>query len=86
MFLNKRWWYDPVAVWHNERSTFGFADGHAEKRHWLEEKTIQQATDQYKSGSGDFSVPPDQPRDYDWFVRHYVPGIFPGELAELIFH
>ncbi|MBN1817315.1 MAG: type II secretion system protein [Sedimentisphaerales bacterium] len=85
IYLNKRWWYDPVAIWHNERSTFGFADGHAEKHHWLEERTIEQAAEQAKSGSGNYAVPPDQPRDYDWFVRHYVPGRLPASLSALIF-
>jgi len=34
-------WIDPLAPWHNKRSTLGFADGHAEKHRWLDERTIE---------------------------------------------
>ena len=34
-------WIDPLAPWHNTRSTLGFADGHAEKHRWLDERTIE---------------------------------------------
>lgn len=27
-------WTDPVAMWHNQKSTIGFADGHAEMHTW----------------------------------------------------
>ncbi len=36
-------WVDPVAIWHNERSNLGFADGHAEKHRWVDEETIEAA-------------------------------------------
>ena len=36
-------WWDPLAIWHNDRSTLGFADGHAEKHHWLDRRTIELA-------------------------------------------
>ncbi len=38
-------WVDPLAIWHNDRSTLGFADGHAEKHRWLDERTIEFAED-----------------------------------------
>ncbi|MGI6271060.1 MAG: prepilin-type N-terminal cleavage/methylation domain-containing protein [Anaerohalosphaeraceae bacterium] len=28
-------WNDPIAIFHADKSTLGFADGHAEKRRWL---------------------------------------------------
>ena len=34
-------WIDPLAPWHNERSTLGFADGHSEKIRWQDERTIE---------------------------------------------
>jgi prepilin-type N-terminal cleavage/methylation domain-containing protein/prepilin-type processing-associated H-X9-DG protein len=34
-------WIDPLAPWHNKRSTLGFADGHSEKHRWLDERTIE---------------------------------------------
>ena len=33
-------WIDPLAGWHNDRNTLGFADGHAEKHRWLDDRTI----------------------------------------------
>ena len=34
-------WTDPLAGWHNDRNTLGFADSHAEKRRWLSRYTIE---------------------------------------------
>jgi len=34
------WWWSTVAVWHNDSSTLGFADGHAERRVWQDDRTI----------------------------------------------
>ncbi len=34
-------WVDPLCVWHNNRSTLGFADGHAEVHRWVDERTIE---------------------------------------------
>jgi prepilin-type N-terminal cleavage/methylation domain-containing protein/prepilin-type processing-associated H-X9-DG protein len=36
-------WSDPIAVWHKDRSTFGFADGHAEMHLWVDNSTIVNA-------------------------------------------
>lgn len=54
---NRDSWVDPLAIWHNERSTLGFADGHAEKHRWLDKRTIEFAEDWTKS--------PDQPGNPD---------------------
>jgi len=34
-------WADPLSIWHNKRSTLGWADGHAEVRRWLDPRTLQ---------------------------------------------
>jgi len=34
-------WQDPLAIWHNKRSTLSFADGHAEMHGWIDEGTIE---------------------------------------------
>jgi len=34
-------WADPLSIWHNKRSTLGFADGHAEVHRWLDQRTIE---------------------------------------------
>ena len=34
-------WQDPLAVWHNKRSTLSFADGHAEMHGWTDDLTVE---------------------------------------------
>jgi len=36
-------WIDPLAMWHNERSTIGFADGHAEMHQWADKSFVDWA-------------------------------------------
>ena len=59
-------WIDPMAIFHNDRSTIGFADGHAEKHLWLDGDTIRRA--------GGESTAPSLGRDVQWMAAHYVPG------------
>lgn len=59
-------WIDPLAIFHNDRSTIGFADGHAEKHRWLDGDTIRDA--------GGDSQAPSLGRDVQWMSDHYVPG------------
>jgi prepilin-type N-terminal cleavage/methylation domain-containing protein/prepilin-type processing-associated H-X9-DG protein len=33
-------WVDPIAIWHNKRSTLSFVDGHAEIHGWKDKRTI----------------------------------------------
>jgi prepilin-type processing-associated H-X9-DG protein len=33
-------WIDPIAIWHNKRSTLSFVDGHAEMHTWKDRETI----------------------------------------------
>lgn len=37
--LDGRYWYDPVAGWHTDGATLGFADGHADKIKWKDADT-----------------------------------------------
>ena len=48
--LNKWTWQDPIAIRHNERSVFGFADGHAFARTVEDERTFEmcEPTDEAK--------------------------------------
>jgi prepilin-type N-terminal cleavage/methylation domain-containing protein/prepilin-type processing-associated H-X9-DG protein len=46
-------WIDPLAIWHNKRSTFSYADGSAEKHRWVNELTMDMAT---RAGEGDESA------------------------------
>lgn len=34
-------WGDPLAIWHNNKSTLGFADGHAQLHRWRDQRTIE---------------------------------------------
>lgn len=34
-------WGDPLAIWHNNKSTLGFADGHAELHTWRDQRTVE---------------------------------------------
>jgi len=36
-------WCDPLTVWHGDRSSLGWADGHVEMHRWLDERTIEMA-------------------------------------------
>ncbi len=68
MYLNQRKWWDPFAIRHNRASTFGFADGHADRHKWVDKATIKLAEEQTKE------APADGSGDYDWFRSSYIPG------------
>jgi prepilin-type processing-associated H-X9-DG protein len=81
MYLGHKQWWDPFAIWHNGSSTFGYADGHAERHKWVEELTIRMAENQSKTGGGGGErVPANESRDYDWFRSKYIPGKIPAAL------
>ena len=67
MYLNVERWWDPFAIWHYGYSTFGFADGHADRHKWEEEETIDMARRQIKVVDCPDSV------DYEWFRDSYIP-------------
>ena len=67
MYLNVERWWDPFAIWHYGYSTFGFADGHADRHKWEEEETIDMAQRQIKVVDCPDSV------DYKWFRDAYIP-------------
>ncbi len=78
MYLNQASYIDPFAIWHNGSSTFGFADGHAERHKWASKGTLDMAKEQCKSVAGAANVNglPGGPatEDYLWFKRSYIPG------------
>ncbi len=57
-------WVDPIAIWHKDTSTFGFADGHGESHKWQQEKIIDMAQRQtfYVTAPGE---------DTEWMHRNY---------------
>ena len=52
-------WVDPLTIWHNGRSTLGYADGHAEKHVWIDQSTYDMSENQtfyqnvYSTDTGD---------------------------------
>ncbi len=85
MDLSTPYWVDPFAIWHNDRSTFSFGDGHAENHKWVEESTLDLAKRMIDGVSDSQTVkgeevPPGQERDWQWAKRHYIPGKIPANL------
>ena len=62
---DERRWVDPVAIWHNKRSTLAFADGHAEMITWVDKSTIEMAELQV------FMYPAPEGNDLDFMKRGY---------------
>ena len=60
-------WWDVPAYYHNDTSTFGFADGHAEKHRWSDQRTIDVMIDSSKP-----ITQPDN-EDLEWMIRGYFP-------------
>jgi prepilin-type N-terminal cleavage/methylation domain-containing protein/prepilin-type processing-associated H-X9-DG protein len=46
MYLEHEAWIDILTVWHNNKSTIGFADGHAIVHGWVDQRTIHMAYEQ----------------------------------------
>jgi len=46
LYFDQVKWIDPLAIWHNNASTFAYADGHADLHKWLGKGTIQMSIDQ----------------------------------------
>ena len=66
-------WIDVLAIWHNKRSTFSYADGSAEKHRWINQLTMDLAT---RAGEGDTGVfnqtpPSDEREDIDFMHKGY---------------
>ncbi len=69
-----RTWTDPVAMWHNKKSTLGFADGHAEMHAWEDQSFIQWnlrfMNDQRYQGFG-MTPPADEREDIDYMTEGF---------------
>lgn len=66
--IQTSWWNRPAAF-HLGSGTFGFADGHADKRKWKDPRTLELIADE---GS---TVQNNQPNnaDLEWMIRGYLP-------------
>ena len=71
---------DPIAIFHGDRSTFGFADGHAEKHTWLGQRLIDWAnlaTMGPTNYTFSFTVSDwdsQEAKDVMYLARGYMPG------------
>ncbi|MHC4725244.1 MAG: hypothetical protein ACYS9V_13550, partial [Planctomycetota bacterium] len=60
-------WIDPVAMWHNAKTTLGFADGHVEMHKWKDKSFIN-----WWKMNEYYMVPPaDEHEDIEYMVRGY---------------
>lgn len=66
----ERWW-DPLAPWHNDRTNLGYADGHAQKLVWKDERTVKFAYNrEHPDLGGDPRYQPGNP-DQAYMSRAY---------------
>jgi prepilin-type N-terminal cleavage/methylation domain-containing protein/prepilin-type processing-associated H-X9-DG protein len=64
-------WIDPIAIWHKDRGTLGFADGHAEMKNWVDKSTIENAKRGSVGYQPDFTK---EGEDIRFMQRAYIPG------------
>jgi len=67
-------WVDPLAMWHNERSTIGFADGHAEMHRWNDRSFIDwahRAMFEPRGFAFYMNHPADEVEDINYMARGY---------------
>jgi prepilin-type processing-associated H-X9-DG protein len=68
-------WWDVPAYYHNDRSTLGFADGHAEKRTWRDPRTIRLMKGEPDPTTGLMeSVIQLNNADLQWMIRGFLPS------------
>jgi len=66
--------YDPLASYHLKSSTFGFADGHADRRRWMDKRTLEFIRinkENPGSHSGMQTASPDN-EDLRWLIEHFI--------------
>jgi prepilin-type N-terminal cleavage/methylation domain-containing protein/prepilin-type processing-associated H-X9-DG protein len=66
-------WIDPLAVWHGNRSTFGFADGHAEHRVWVDPSTYKMVDLKVPKINFNQAIPANESKtDVNWALHAYL--------------
>ena len=76
MDVKNKTWVDPLAVWHSRnRSTLGYADGHAELHAWVDSSTIEMSQKQLSQSP----IPYGQGED-----AQFMAGGFPQAPAEAV--
>jgi prepilin-type N-terminal cleavage/methylation domain-containing protein/prepilin-type processing-associated H-X9-DG protein len=75
-WVNQGWW-DNLATFHKNSATFGFADGHAERRIW-EHKQTWLVFSEGKGSKAPCDPPIPENKDIEWCWNHY-PYLSEGE-------
>ena len=66
-------WVDPMAIWHNGKSTLSFADGHVEVHKWLEDTTIAAAEAAHEARATPFYWSKSNPdRDFEYMEPRFM--------------
>lgn len=65
MYINPAQWIDPLTVWHDDRGTIAFTDGHAEIHTWKDRRTINMSRQQL------FGQPAGNNPDYLWLRERW---------------
>jgi len=66
--------YDPLASYHLKASTFGFADGHADRRKWKDKRTLDFIRLNAEDPSSHSGIPLTSPdnEDIHWLIKHFI--------------
>lgn len=75
-----RTWVDPMAMWHNQRTTMGFADGHAEIRQWRDKSLIEwleKALYNMPGFSFSMTPPADEYEDLEYMIEGFPAKSIP---------
>jgi prepilin-type N-terminal cleavage/methylation domain-containing protein/prepilin-type processing-associated H-X9-DG protein len=67
-------WVDPLAMWHNKKTTLGFADGHAEMHEWRDQSLIDwnmKALDAPSTFQFSMAPPADERYDVTYMSRAF---------------
>ena len=67
-------WVDPLAMWHEESTTLGFAEGHAEVHRWHDESFVDwchRAMDPSRPFTFNMTPPADEQRDVEYMAQGF---------------
>jgi prepilin-type N-terminal cleavage/methylation domain-containing protein len=66
--------YDPLASFHLKSSTFGFADGHADRRKWMDERTLEFIEENKMTPGAHSGIQTPSPGNEDlrWLIEHFI--------------
>jgi prepilin-type N-terminal cleavage/methylation domain-containing protein len=87
LFVNPPSWVDPFAIFHVNKSSLGFSDGHAEMHKWIESTTKDAARKAINQGISPFNWAPaggniKKDRDFIYMLRGYAWAAYPKYLLD----